>query len=320
LRRDLPLELCDAIDVAVWPEADERGTIAELRAALRDGLDVASEETGTVVGAPIEPFAGAPDTAFAPAAPAQRVAGALAAALLAASPALLLGAHTAGIPAPIAAAVAFVCVGLLPRLGWMIATGVVLIGLAGPGSRPDLALIGLLATAPVPLLLRRAESWSWSVPGYGAALAVVAGVVAAPAVAIRIASPVHRASAGLLCAWWAALAQVASGHGIVSGLSWDKQTGPGMNDNTIAALVSSPMLMFAALCAAGAVVAPWLVRGRSLRIAALGALLWAGALTAAWHAVVPAQPLRLIASGAIAAALVVLLRPSPRAAEPVSLA
>src|SRR4051812_38471859 len=58
LRRDLPLELCGAIDAAVWPHADERGTIADLRAALAGALQDVDDEPGTIAGGPLEPLAG----------------------------------------------------------------------------------------------------------------------------------------------------------------------------------------------------------------------------------------------------------------------
>ncbi|HWI70340.1 MAG TPA: serine/threonine-protein kinase, partial [Baekduia sp.] len=57
LRRDLPLELCEAIDAAVWPHAEERGTIAELRASLSAALEDVDDEPGTIAGGPLEPLA-----------------------------------------------------------------------------------------------------------------------------------------------------------------------------------------------------------------------------------------------------------------------
>ncbi|HEY6761642.1 MAG TPA: serine/threonine-protein kinase, partial [Baekduia sp.] len=57
LRRDLPLDLCAAIDLAVWPHADERGTIADLRTALAAALQDVDDEPGTIAGGPLEPLA-----------------------------------------------------------------------------------------------------------------------------------------------------------------------------------------------------------------------------------------------------------------------
>ena len=50
LRRDLPGTVCAAIDRAVLPRPHERGTLAELRAALDSGLDGAGRSPGTVAG------------------------------------------------------------------------------------------------------------------------------------------------------------------------------------------------------------------------------------------------------------------------------
>ena len=77
LRRDLPLELCRALDRAVLARPEQRGTLADLRAALADGLPVADDERGTIAGSPLEGLAGpAPRARVRPRA---RVAAALAA-------------------------------------------------------------------------------------------------------------------------------------------------------------------------------------------------------------------------------------------------
>lgn len=85
LRRDLPLDLCEAIDATVWPHAQERGTIAELRASLAAVLagDEVDDEPGTIAGGPLEPIA--------PVAPPRRY-GLIARAAAAAGAAVLAGA------------------------------------------------------------------------------------------------------------------------------------------------------------------------------------------------------------------------------------
>ena len=83
LRRDLPLELCRALDRAVLARPEQRGTLADLRAALADGLPVADDERGTIAGSPLEGLAGpAPRPRVRPRA---RVAAALCAGALAAA-------------------------------------------------------------------------------------------------------------------------------------------------------------------------------------------------------------------------------------------
>src|SRR4051812_17795693 len=56
LRRDLPLDLCAAIDRAVLPHPEQRGTLDELRAALAVALPAAGDEAGA---RPRRPPAGA---------------------------------------------------------------------------------------------------------------------------------------------------------------------------------------------------------------------------------------------------------------------
>jgi len=54
LRRDLPLELCQALDQAVLPRPEQRGTIAELRNALAEAIPEVDDEAGTIAGSPLE--------------------------------------------------------------------------------------------------------------------------------------------------------------------------------------------------------------------------------------------------------------------------
>src|SRR5918912_858825 len=53
LRRDLPLDLCAAIDRAVLPRPEQRGTVGDLRAALATALPDAAETEGTIEGGPL---------------------------------------------------------------------------------------------------------------------------------------------------------------------------------------------------------------------------------------------------------------------------
>src|SRR4051812_27536209 len=77
LRPALPLELCRALDRAVLARPEQRGTLADLRDALADGLPAADDERGTIAGSPLEGLAGpAPRARIRPRA---RVAAALAA-------------------------------------------------------------------------------------------------------------------------------------------------------------------------------------------------------------------------------------------------
>jgi len=317
LRRDLPLALCEAIDDAVWPAPEERGTVKDLRAALMRGLDAVSDEPGTIAGAPLEPLAGAPDAALTTSSFAGRLAAALLVAPLAGFAAWFVGDALPAQAAWLAPLLAAAAVLALPRLGWLLSAAFLTFAVALHDSAllPDV----LLALLPVPLLLRRAEAWSWPIPGAGLALAAAGAAVAAPALAVRVVSPLHRGLVGLLSAWWITLAQLASGHGLVPGLATSSAAHGQMDDNAIAAFVSSPALMFAAVCVVGAVLAPWMVGTRNVRLALAGALLWAAALAAAIGIQVPSSAPELAAGAVIAAAIAVLLRPLPPAAGLVPL-
>lgn len=307
LRRDLPLAVCDAIDRAVRADPDERGTLREFGQALRDARADIDDEPGTIAGAALETLVGAPDPVAAKTTRGRRLAAALLAAPLFALPALVFGEQVAVAPAPLAAAVGFCAVALLPRLGWLVCAALLLAALAG--SHPQLAMLGLIAVAPVPLLLRRAEPWSWSLPAAGAGLALIGAPLAAPALAVRVSHPLHRAALGLLCAWWTVLTAVATGHGLIPGLTGGHAAGARASDETLAAIASSPALMTAAICVAAALVVPWLTGGRG-GSALAGAVLWAVALAALGAVLLGGPSPRIIAGAAIGAAIALLLRPS----------
>ena len=54
LRRDLPLELCRALDQAVLPRPEQRGTLGQLRAALAEAMPDVEDEAGAIAGGPLE--------------------------------------------------------------------------------------------------------------------------------------------------------------------------------------------------------------------------------------------------------------------------
>src|SRR3954454_2270506 len=54
LRRDLPFELCEAIDLAVLPRPEQRGTLSDLRAALQDAMRDVADEAGAVLASRTE--------------------------------------------------------------------------------------------------------------------------------------------------------------------------------------------------------------------------------------------------------------------------
>jgi eukaryotic-like serine/threonine-protein kinase len=192
-RRDLPIELCDALDDALEPDPRIRPTPTELRQALRDAEPELTDAGGLVepetlarVGLTTgrrrrKPFgrrAADGDDEPAPRIPLPRLlisrgfAGAAAGILT-----LVLLTQLGPTPpvSPLGAAVAAgVAVALLPRLGW-IATALALVGwLASPeADRAGTALIVATGAAVVPILLPRAGTF-WSLP----ALAPLLGGIA----------------------------------------------------------------------------------------------------------------------------------------------
>src|SRR4051794_11230935 len=105
-RKDLPADLTAAVDRALKPRPEDRGTLDELAAALAAALPDVSDAGGTITRHPLEPTAPLPRGLA-------RGAAALAAGALAAS--ALAWAGEPVLPALAAGA----AVALLPRLGWL---------------------------------------------------------------------------------------------------------------------------------------------------------------------------------------------------------
>lgn len=294
LRRDLPLDLCAAIDAAVWPHAEERGTVAELRRALRAALEDVDDEPGTIAGGALEPIA--------PVAPPERaglVTRAAAAALLAGlvAAALRLGAADPPV-APLSGALAAAVVALLlPRLAWLAAATLVVGWLAGVA--PDRAWIVAAGVAPVVPLLRWAPAPTWSAPALAPLLGLIALAGAFPALAGAAGRAVHRAALGALGAWWALLAEPLLHHRLILGPRLDAAHPP-HGVGAVAAVATDPSIALVGVWALAAMVLPLLVRGRVLAVDVVCATMWAAGLAAATQAALGAPPRGLIV-GSIAA-------------------
>ena len=113
-RKDLPPELCAALDRALLPRPEDRGTLAELADELAETLTEVSDDGGTVLAHPLERSA----TAQLPPL-AGRIAAALAAGGLAAGAVTLI--PGAPVPPLAAAAAVAVAVAVLPRVGFALA-------------------------------------------------------------------------------------------------------------------------------------------------------------------------------------------------------
>jgi hypothetical protein len=294
LRRDLPLELCHALDRAVLARPEQRGTLAELRGALAEGLPVADDERGTIAGSPLEGLARpAPRPRVHPRA---RIAAALAAGALAAAALAWLTPRSGFQVAPGAGAgAAALAVLVAPRLGW-IAMAVALAAWSGGAT----ALVIGLAALPTVVLLRRSGTL-WSLP-VGAPLLGMAGLAGAwPALAAQAPGPWQRAALGALGGWWLALAEVLTGDRLALGAP----PGSALDARHLDPLLTSGAPALAVLWAAGAVALPVLVRGRVLAADVVGATAWAAAMGSATQAVAGTlswQPaMRGLAAGAVVA-------------------
>jgi serine/threonine protein kinase len=311
-RRDLPRELAAGIDLALRPRPRERGTIGELREALRVSLPQVGERSGPVGPAwappPLstlrtkvargDPEVGEeqarsraaeqpPSRAAEQPVPPPRWAPRAAAALAAAGTALWLGAHllaALALPGAILGLGAAVAVLLLPRLGWLALLAVACgLGAAegSAGAALLVAFAGLLAAVVNP---RRA--WSWPLPAGAVALALIGLGGAWPALAARLGARAWtRAALGALGWLWLACASTIGGFGLYlrlpAGLpspqAWLGSPSLAIHD-VLPALLAPGLLAVAPLWAAAAASLPWLARGGSPRARLARVLAWAAVL------------------------------------------
>ena len=326
MRRDLPLELCQALDQAVLPRPEARGTIGDLRDALADALPEADDERGAITGSPLEGVVRAgerlgrrsslvrddvPREAGRPRLPprARALAALGAAGLAAAALAWLTPRSGVEVSPAIGAAGAALAVLALPRAGW-IAMVIALAAWSGGAT----ALVLAAAAVPTVVLLRRSGGL-WSLPA-GASLLGVAGLAGAwPALAAQAPRPWHRAALGALGCWWLALAELVSGDRLALGTPPDATFDPGGAAH-VWPLVTSGVLGLAALWAGAAVLLPIVVRGRALAADVIGATAWAAGLGSATHAIAGAlawQPaMRGLVAGAVVAGGLALVAAASR--------
>lgn len=296
LRRDLDLELCRALDRAVLPRPEQRGTIAELRDALADALPQADDEQGTIAGSPLEGLARVGGDGIRPRVrPRLRVVAALAAGALAAGAVAWLTPRSGVEATPaVAAGAAALAVLLAPRLGWMLMVA----ALAGWAGGPTAAIL-VLAAVPTVVLLRRSGGL-WSLPAGAPLLGAIGLAGAWPALAAQAARPWHRAALAALGCWWLMLAEILSGDRLALGAPPDAH----LSGTHLLPLATSGTLALAGLWAAAAVVLPILVRGRTLAADVVAATAWAAGLGSATQAVAGALSWQPAMRGVVAGAVV----------------
>jgi eukaryotic-like serine/threonine-protein kinase len=307
-RRDLPPELGAALDRALAPDPEARGTLDELAEALADALNEVSDEGGTIAPHPRERI----DRRLPPlgrAAAGLAAAGltALALAAAAAPPGWADGGHVEGrgvdvVVAPLTgAAAAFLLVALCPRVGWLIAAAGCVAALAGPW--PEAAALVAAAAIVPPLLIGR-RGLTWSLPAVAPALGLAGLAGAYPAVAGRVQGVWTRAALGAAGLWWLLLVEPLLDREIAVA------TPPGDAGGVLEALAESGALLLAPLWALAAAVLPWLVRGRSVAADIVGASVWSAGLASATAAVAGwaglAEPRGLAAGAVVAGVLAVI--------------
>jgi eukaryotic-like serine/threonine-protein kinase len=190
-------------------------------------------------------------------------------------------------PSPLlAGALASAAVGLLPRAGWIVAAAVLTGWLAGEAGQPGTALlIGAAAVAIPPLLIRAGRAWSLPFAAPIMGIAMLAG--AYPALAGQARTPWRRAALGALGFWALALAEpvlhatlfYGRARGTLPPSAW-QQSAPDAWRQAVEPLLRSGALACAGLWAAGALVLPWLVRGRSAALDLVAATMWAAGMAA----------------------------------------
>jgi serine/threonine protein kinase len=296
-RRELPRELGQAIDLAVRPRPSERGSLAELRAALVASVGRAADEPGVVAAPwptrtlartpapdpepPGEVFdersshrADRPTVTRTPRPPVavpwpRRALAAIATAALAA----WVLHHVPGVGAPatvLAVGIAAALIAALPRAGWVIlatAAAATLIVANRPG-----AALALLAGAVVPMLTNPLDGPAWPLAAPAPALGALGLAAAWPALAGLSRSAHRRAALGATGYIWTAL--VTSGIGSTNTL-------PDALHHILAPLATVGTLITAGIWAAAALTLPWTRSRRWPALECLRLVLWATSLALA---------------------------------------
>ena len=299
LRRDLPLDLCGAIDRAVLPRPEQRGTIENMRLALALALPGVGDEAGTIAGSPLEGIAEAA-VPRARTRPVARVLAAVAAGALVTAAVAWLG-PAPPLPPAAAGAAAAASVAVLPRVGWLALAAALATWLVAE-QRPGTALLVAVAAVPTAAVLRRGGPL-WSAPAIAPVLGLAGLSGAWPALAGQAARPWHRLALGAMGAWWLVLAEAVAGERLATGPprdmgDWQRSTQHAWT-HVLVPIVTNGALLVAALWALAALALPYLVHGRVFALDLVGATVWAAALGSATQAVAP--EMRGLVAGAVAA-------------------
>jgi eukaryotic-like serine/threonine-protein kinase len=298
-RRELPRELGQAIDLALRPRPSERGSLAELRAALVASVGRAADEPGVVaapwpartLARPGEAPREAPEPAESfdersrrrpdrpaasrterPAVAVPWTRRALAALATAALAAWVLH-HVPGVAVPAAAfaiGVAAALIAVLPRAGWVVlatAAAASLIVTTHPG-----AALAILAGAAVPMLTNPFDGPAWPLAVVAPTLGAFGLAAAWPALA-GLSRRAHRRAALAATGYvWTALASTGIG---------SAGTLPDAVHHVLAPLATVGTPITAGIWALAALTLPWTRSRRWPALECLRLVLWATGLTVA---------------------------------------
>jgi serine/threonine protein kinase len=272
-RRDLPRELSAALDRALAPAPNARGTLAELREALQDPPERGRAGRRLRPRAPVEssPIPARRPHSTRPAVPREEQ---FLAQSFQADPLEDQGQQPKSKKSI-----------SIPRAVWMAATVAAVVWQSVLG-RPGVALLALAAAAP--LLLARRTPLAALTAALAPALGAVGLAGAFPAVAGQAAGWRARAGVAALGWWWLCLAEPLLGRrlwlappaGTSAAAGWERSL-TGAAEHALGPLLSSGVLLGGALWAAAALVLPWLVRGRSAALDVVAASVWTAALVVA---------------------------------------
>ena len=304
-RRDLPVPMAEAIDRALRPRVDERGSLADLRDGLAGALEHVDETPGVVTGAldrgPRDPdsereplwSAREPEPALAQADPSRLIwqARALAGAGAAAAAAwldhlLLRPGDVLTVPIAVLAVIAGGLTVLLPRIGWL-ALAAYLCAVAAIQGAVGAATI-VAAAAIVPIVLLPAAPGLWPVAAAAPTLGFLGLAGGWPALAGYAHSPWRRMMLGAIGWVWLLLAGPLAGRALyeprpgraVHRDAWEGSV-TGALDHVLSPLVHAGTLAAVVVWALAAAILPWVVDRRRPAFAVVAAIVWAAALTIA---------------------------------------
>ncbi len=331
-RRGLPRALTDALDGALAPAPEDRGSLEHLSSVLEETLQdgLARPRRRSSPPASREPRSSplTPHTARtreAPLAPRRAFARSrlpAPAALPAEAP--LAQQQAQGVPvAPESPPERAQRLGL-PRAVWILCALALFAWQAAAG-RPGLGLLALAALAPLAVLPAEPRSSrvgaAWLVCVLAPALGLAGLGAAFPAIAGQGSRWRERLVHGALGYWWLVLAgpllarRLWLGAPASSPASWEGSLSAAASQ-AIAPQLSLGVLLGALLWGCGATLLPWIVRGRSAVLDVIGAILWTGALAAATPVLVAGlaahaghpQPRGLVLGAVLAAMIAVAAR------------